>query len=82
MLELFYHLLYMVLGVSNGGSFPATADGGRRAGVLGTSSEGDMEARNKLIEHNLRLVAHIIKKSITASQRDQEDLLDWNDRLD
>ena len=32
--------------------------------MLGTSSEGDMEARNKLIEHNLRLVAHIIKKSI------------------
>ena len=24
--------------------------------------EGDLDARNKLIEHNLRLVAHIVKK--------------------
>ncbi len=39
------------------------------------AAEGDMEARNKLIEHNLRLVAHIIKKYYATSPRDQEDLL-------
>lgn len=33
-----------------------------------------MEARNKLIEHNLRLVAHIAKK-YSGSVRDHEDLL-------
>ena len=33
-----------------------------------------MEARSKLIEHNLRLVAHIIKKYY-SSQRDQDDLI-------
>lgn len=35
---------------------------------------GDMEARSKLIEHNLRLVAHIIKKYY-SSQSDQDDLV-------
>ncbi len=35
---------------------------------------GDLEARNKLIEHNLRLVAHIVKK-YNVSANEQEDLL-------
>ena len=35
---------------------------------------GDMDARNKLIEHNLRLVAHIVKKFETKSV-DQDDLI-------
>ena len=38
------------------------------------NKDGDIEARNKLIEHNLRLVAHIAKK-YTGSVRDHEDLL-------
>ncbi len=36
--------------------------------------KGDMRAREKLIEHNLRLVAHIVKKYYTAN-RNQEDLI-------
>ena len=36
--------------------------------------EGDLEARKKLIEHNLRLVAHIIKKCNNMEQ-DPEDLI-------
>ena len=35
---------------------------------------GDRAARDRLIEHNLRLVAHIIKKYYTV-QSDQEDLV-------
>ncbi|MBO7739306.1 MAG: RNA polymerase sporulation sigma factor SigK [Oscillospiraceae bacterium] len=37
-------------------------------------SAGDIEARNKLIEHNLRLVAHIMKKYYTQNA-DQDDLI-------
>lgn len=37
-------------------------------------NEGDIEARNKLIEHNLRLVAHIMKKYYTQNA-DQDDLI-------
>lgn len=38
------------------------------------AQEGDREARNQLIEHNLRLVAHIVKKFDTK-QNDQDDLI-------
>ncbi|MDO5560858.1 MAG: RNA polymerase sporulation sigma factor SigK [Oscillospiraceae bacterium] len=38
------------------------------------NEEGDAKARNKLIEHNLRLVAHIIKKYYSKS-KDQEELI-------
>ena len=41
---------------------------------LKRSAEGDLEARNTLVEHNLRLVAHIIKKYYTQTA-DQEDLI-------
>lgn len=37
-------------------------------------AEGDEEARNKLIEHNLRLVAHIVKK-FENTKEDNEDLI-------
>lgn len=36
--------------------------------------EGDKEARNKLIEHNLRLVAHIVKK-FDNKNNDTDDLI-------
>jgi len=38
------------------------------------SLKGDKDARNKLIEHNLRLVAHIVKKYVSKSD-DQDDLI-------
>lgn len=38
------------------------------------AKEGDQEARNKLIEHNLRLVAHIVKK-YEHKRDDADDLI-------
>ena len=75
MLELLYHFIYLMFGVSNGGSFPRPLTAEEERDCLERAAAGDMEARNQLIEHNLRLVAHIIKKYYAASQRDQEDLL-------
>jgi RNA polymerase sporulation-specific sigma factor len=75
MFEFLYDLLYIVLGVSNGGSFPRPLSAEEERECLELSAAGDLEARNKLIEHNLRLVAHIIKKYYAISQRDNEDLL-------
>ena len=75
MLELFYHLFYMVLGVSNGGSFPRPLTPEEERDCLERAAQGDLEARNTLIEHNLRLVAHVMKKYYAVSARDQEDLL-------
>ena len=57
-----------------GGSFPRALNAQEEKEYLEKMARGDMEARNKLIEHNLRLVAHIIKKYYTQD-RDQDDLL-------
>lgn len=46
----------------NTGSFPRPLNAEEEQLYLAKWAEGDMEARNKLIEHNLRLVAHIVKK--------------------
>jgi len=45
------------------GSFPRPLRPEEEKYYIDLWVRGDMEARNKLIEHNLRLVAHIIKKS-------------------
>lgn len=45
------------------GSFPRALTKQEETELLLQSSQGNLEARNKLIEHNLRLVAHITKDS-------------------
>ena len=57
-----------------GGSFPRPLKAKEEQLYLERFADGDMEARNKLIEHNLRLVAHIIKKYYTQTG-DQDDLI-------
>ena len=67
--------LFFSLRLSDGGgSFPRPLKAEEEKRYLERYAAGDMEARNVLIEHNLRLVAHIIKKYYTQT-RDQEDLI-------
>ena len=54
--------LFLPLRLGNTGSFPRPLKAEEERLYLERFAQGDMEARNKLIEHNLRLVAHIIKK--------------------
>ena len=56
------------------GSFPRPLKAAEEREYLERMAGGDLEARNKLIEHNLRLVAHIMKKYYTQSS-DQDDLI-------
>ncbi len=56
------------------GSFPKPLSAKEEQLYLERSAAGDLEARNILIEHNLRLVAHIMKKYY-AQTSDQEDLI-------
>lgn len=49
----------------NTGSFPKPLSEQDEKKYLQLWAEGDVDARNKLIEHNLRLVAHIVKKYYT-----------------
>lgn len=60
--------------ISGSNSFPAPLSKEDENKYLELCQKGDIEARNILIEHNLRLVAHIVKK-YSASVRDNEDLL-------
>ena len=54
--------LFFSLRLSDGGgSFPRPLKAEGEERDLERYAAGDMEARNVLIEHNLRLVAHIIK---------------------
>lgn len=56
------------------GSFPRPLTAQEEQHYLQRSAQGDLQARNILIEHNLRLVAHIMKKYY-ALEADQEDLI-------
>lgn len=56
------------------GSFPKPLSAKEEEEYLLRCKNGDIEARNKLVEHNLRLVAHIIKKYY-AIQSDHDDLV-------
>lgn len=58
----------------NTGSFPKPLTEEEERRYLSLAKEGDPEARNILIERNLRLVAHIMKKYY-AQTSDQEDLI-------
>lgn len=56
------------------GSFPKPLTAREEEHYLKLAAKGDLEARNILIERNLRLVAHIMKKYY-AQTSDQEDLI-------
>ena len=66
-------MLY-TLRLGSGGSFPKPLTAAEEQRYLELASQGDLEARNILIERNLRLVAHIMKKYY-AQTADQEDLI-------
>lgn len=73
-LLLFANTLLFSLRLSGGGSFPKPLSAAEEREWLDRYAKGDPEARNVLIERNLRLVAHIIKKYYTQNG-DQEDLI-------
>lgn len=73
LIGLFLQCIVFPLRISSG-SFPKPLSAKEEREYLERYQAGDMEARNLLIEHNLRLVAHVIKKYYTATG-DQDDLI-------
>lgn len=72
---LMLHGAFFSLRLSEGsGSFPKPLKADEERNYLEQYAAGDLEARNKLIEHNLRLVAHIVKKYYTQTGS-QDDLI-------
>lgn len=72
-LTLLAHAMLLSLHLSNG-SFPRPLSAKEERACVARMLEGDMDARNTLIEHNLRLVAHVVKKYYTRTE-EQDDLV-------
>lgn len=68
------NFLFFVLHVTGPGSFPQPLSEKEEKKYLVEMKQGDKRARSKLIEHNLRLVAHIVKKYYSSTS-DQDDLV-------
>lgn len=68
------NLLYFALHISGTSTFPKPLSPQEEQECFLKIQQGDEKARDKLIEHNLRLVAHIIKKYY-STYKEQEDLI-------
>lgn len=68
------NFLCFILHVTGGNSFPKPLSSSEEKAYLEQMKLGDKTARGKLIEHNLRLVAHIVKKYYSSTS-DQDDLV-------
>ena len=73
-LEILSSIYYFALHDVTKGDFPNPLSAEEENDLLIKSQNGDLAARNKLVEHNLRLVAHIVKKYY-ATGADQDDLI-------
>lgn len=69
------NVLYFMLHLSTNNSFPKPLTAKEEeAELIKFHRDGDINARNKLVNHNMRLVAHIIKKYY-SNYSDQEDII-------
>lgn len=73
-LQLASQIFYFALHVTGAGAFPPPLSAKKENELLAMCADGDTKARDKLIEHNLRLVAHIVKKYY-ATGAEQDDLI-------
>ena len=74
MLSLMARYFFIYLKVRGTNSFPPPLTAEEEHECFVKMAQGDQAARAKLIEHNLRLVAHIVRKYY-SSAKEQEDLV-------
>ena len=74
LLELLQELFLLAGDVGGSGSFPPPLPAAEEARLVRQMQSGSEEAREKLITHNLRLVAHIAKKYVRCG-RDADDVI-------
>ena len=72
--SMFLHVAFMILGVEQTQKFPPALSKEEEAKYFELHMQGDKKAREKLIEHNLRLVAHVVRKYYTSASN-TEDLI-------
>ena len=74
LLSLLVNAVHLLLGIGTPQSFPPPLSAAEEEAAFAAKSEGDTEAREKLILHNLRLVSHIVRKYY-GTAKNQEDLV-------
>lgn len=74
LLQIASSIFYLALHITAPNSFPPPLTAKEETELIEKMQQGDTGAKNKLIEHNLRLVAHIIKKYYSNTS-DQDDLI-------
>ncbi len=67
-------MLFFALHIRSGSSFPPALSAKEEKECIDNFRKGSIESKNKLVEHNLRLVAHIVKKYYSNSE-EQDDLI-------
>ena len=70
--NLFLRFISLILGIEDNGGFPPPLSKEEEAVLFEKLSKGDQRARDKIIEHNLRLVSHIIKKYYSSYENPDE----------
>lgn len=74
LISLILGAVHMLLGISTPQNFPPPLTAAEEREAFAAKAKGDMAAREKLILHNLRLVAHIVRKYYGAA-KNSEDLV-------
>ncbi len=72
--SLISHMLHIMLGIGTPQNFPAPLSAEKEAEYFIAAANGDANAREELILHNLRLVSHIVRKYYSMNDN-QEDLV-------
>lgn len=73
MIEMLYAVLgrlFFFTGAFSGGSYPKPLSAADEEKYLRLAAEGDRHAKDMLVKHNMRLVAHIVKKYNGAAETD------------
>lgn len=70
--KLFLRFISLILGIEDASSFPPPLSKDEEAELFLKKAEGDARARDKIIEHNLRLVSHIIRKYYSSYENPDE----------
>lgn len=72
--SLFTHLFHLILGIGSPQAFPPPLEAQVEQSYFEKAAQGDEDARQLLILHNLRLVSHIVRKYY-GTAKNQEDLV-------
>jgi RNA polymerase sporulation-specific sigma factor len=70
--KLFLRFISLILGIEDASCFPPPLSKEEESMLFRKKIEGDLKARDKLIEHNLRLVSHIIRKYYSSFENPDE----------